>query len=222
MPASNYLQNKLLDYLFRGQAMPANPVIYVALLTCTKGSRQNSFTYAVNDTITLLANNGTQRLYKCTAITTGISTSAQGVLFPGVANEVIVDTGATFTDQDSVLRAVGATFVEPSGNAYARVKAAAGASQALTDWKSTQNDSLASTGTSGSTNNTNTVAFPQATPAGWAVAPAMVWGIALMDAITTGNCLDIGGLTTPQAVAALATPSFAAGQITIPMFGNGL
>lgn len=220
MPASNYLQNKLLDYVFRGQAMPANPVIYVGLLTCTKGSRQNSFAYSLNDTVTLLANNGTQRLYKVT--TAGTTAAAQGTLYPGVANEVITDGTAVLTDQDSSLRASGAALVEPVGNAYARVKAAAGAAQALTDWKSTQNDNLASTGTTGQTSNTAAVTFAQATPGGWAVAPAMVWGIGFFDASSAGNLLDYGGLTTPQAVAALATPSFAPGQITVPMFGNGL
>ena len=73
---SDYLENKMVDLIFRGQAYTA-PVIYVAL-----------YTAAPSD-----AGGGT----------------------------------------------------EVSGNAYARVKAAAGASMALTDWKSTQNDNVAST-----------------------------------------------------------------------------
>src|SRR3954469_20427544 len=110
MPAGNFFQNKLVDWL-RGQAFPAAPAnTSLVLLTCTKGLRQNSLLYALNDTITLLANNGTRRLYKCT--TGGTTAAAQSTLYPGVANEVINDGTAVFTDQDSVLRAKGATFVE--------------------------------------------------------------------------------------------------------------
>jgi hypothetical protein len=219
MPAGNYFQNKCVDWL-RGQAFPGAPAnTYLTLLSCTKGLRQNSFTYAVNDTITLLANNATRRLYKCTSITTGISAAAQSTLYPGVANEVIVDGGATFTEQDSVLRAVGATWIEPSGGSYAR-QAMVGA---LTVWKSTQNDNNASTGTLGQTTNSAPVTFPAA-GTDWIPAPGMAWGFALMDALTlgTGNEIVYGYINSPQAIITGNTPSFAAGALVIPFQGNGL
>jgi hypothetical protein len=217
MPAGNYFMNKLVDWL-RGQAFPGAPAnTFIALLTCTKGLRQSLFTYAVNDTITLLANNGTRRLYKCTAITTGISAAAQGTLYPGVANEVIVDGGATFTEQDSVLRAQGATFVEIVGGSYVRKQM----SGALTTWKSTQNDNLASTGVLGFTVNTVIVDYPTAT-ADQAPAPGMVWGFAVLDGAGAANLIAYGYVNVPQAVVTGNTPSFAAGQMTIAFQGNGL
>ena len=138
---SDYLENKLIDHVFRGQDY-ANPVLYIGLLTAAPS-----------------------------------------------------DSG-------------GGT--EVSGNAYARVKAAAGASQALTDWKSTQNDSLASTGTGGNTTNTNAVNFP---------TPTATWGVVthfgIYDALTGGNLLFWGSLTISKTINQSDTVTFPAGTLSI-------
>lgn len=138
---SDYLENKLIDHVFRGQSYTL-PVLYVGLLTAAPS-----------------------------------------------------DSG-------------GGT--EVSGNAYARVKAAAGASQALTDWKSTQNDSLASTGTGGNTTNTNAITFP---------TPTATWGtvthFGIYDASTGGNLLFWGALTISKTINQSDTVTFPSGTLSI-------
>jgi len=138
---SDYLENKMVDLVFRGQAYTA-PVVYVAL-----------YTAAPSD-----AGGGT----------------------------------------------------EVSGNGYARVKAAAGASQALTDWKSTQNDNLASSGNTGNTTNTNAINFP---------TPTATWGtvthFALYDAATGGNELFWGPLTIAKTINQSDTVTFPAGTLSV-------
>lgn len=124
---SDYLENKLIDYIFRGQAMPANPVIYIGLLTAAPSD----------------AGGGT----------------------------------------------------EVTGESYARVKAAAGAAQALTDWKSTQNDNLASTGSSGQTKNSAAIVFPEPT-ADW----GRVTDFGVYDAPTGGNLLYFTSLAIPKTI----------------------
>lgn len=208
MGFSDYLENKLVDWM-RGQAFPVAPANeFVGLLTSTKGPRANSTLYALNDTISLTANDGKTHLYKCT--TGGTSAAAQGTLYPGAANEAIVDGTATFTEQDSALDA-GTAAVEPVGNGYARVSVPG----ALTAWAGTQGagTTVASSGSSGQTSNNAAVTFPAPTAAGpW----GFVWGVAIWDASTAGNQLYWGGLTTPKTVnASDAAPSFAAASLTI-------
>ena len=137
---SDYLENKLVDHVFRGQAYTI-PVIYVGLLTAAPSD----------------AGGGT----------------------------------------------------EVSGNNYARVKAAASSAQALTDWKSTQNNDVASTGTTGSTTNTNSVTFP---------TPSATWGvvthIGVYDALTGGNLLLYGSLTISKTINQSDTVTFPAAALS--------
>lgn len=138
---SDYLENKLVDHIFRGQSF-TNPVLYVGLLTAAPSD----------------AGGGT----------------------------------------------------EVSGNAYARVKAAAGASQALTDWKSTQNDNLASSGTGGQTSNTAAVSFP---------TPSATWGtvthFGIYDASSGGNLLVHGVLSVSKTINQGDVVSFPAGSLSV-------
>ena len=137
---SDYLENKLVDHVFRGQAYTI-PVIYIGLLTAAPS-----------------------------------------------------DSG-------------GGT--EVSGNNYARVKAAASAAQALTDWKSTQANDVASTGTTGNTTNTNSVTFP---------TPSATWGvvthIGVYDALTGGNLLLYGSLTISKTINQSDTVTFPAAALS--------
>jgi len=138
---SDYLENKVIDHVFRGQAYTI-PVLYVGLLT---GAPSDS----------------------------------------GGGTEV-------------------------SGNAYTRVKAAASTAQALTDWKSTQNDNLASTGSGGNTTNTNAVNF---------ATPTATWGtvthFGIYDALTGGNLLFWGSLTISKTINQSDTVTFPAGTLSI-------
>ncbi len=87
----------------------------------------------------------------------------------------------------------GAGVAEPSGNGYAR-QATAGA-----DWNAAA---------SGAIDNANAIAFAQATGS---------WGtlthFALYDALTGGNMIGHGTLTTSKAVTNGDTVSFAAGAL---------
>jgi hypothetical protein len=140
---SDYLENKLIDYLFRGQAF-ANPVIYI-----------------------------------------GLYTSAP------------TDAG-------------GGAEVSTSGTNYGRIKAAAGSSMALTDWKSTQGNDSVSNGTGGGTSNTAAVTF--GTPSGnW----GQVTHFGIFDAQTNGNLLFWAALTNPKTVNnGDSAPSFAIAALT--------
>lgn len=100
---------------------------------------------------------------------------------------------------------------EVSGNNYARVKTAAGASQGLSDWTATQGGtSGASSGTTGNTTNANAINFS---------IPSASWGnvqwFGLFDAATGGNLIFWGPLTIPKTINAADVVSFPAGALSI-------
>jgi hypothetical protein len=171
--------------------VPCPSSIYVALLTCTKGARQNSTAYALNDTIAVLTNEGTYHLYKCT--TAGTTAASQSTLYPGVRGEAITDGGtAVFTEQGAQLDANASPLVEVSGGSYARVALNA----SLANWAGTQAaaSTTTSTGTNGTTSNNSTITFPTPT-AQWVPSGGAVWAMAIYDQLTNGNLLDWAPLT---------------------------
>lgn len=87
---------------------------------------------------------------------------------------------------------------EISGNAYARVAATF--------------DTVEANGAAGRKKaNDASVLFPKSTPAGWgSVTHFGVW-----DALTSGNCISSGKLTTAITVAANEKPEFEAGSFYI-------
>jgi hypothetical protein len=108
---------------------------------------------------------------------------------------------------------VGTGNVEvTASNGYARVSLGA---SGLTIFKSTQNDSLASTGNTGVSSNTNVITFPTSTGA-WSAGAAIV-GFGLYDALTVGNLWEFGTCTpnTLTVAGTGVTISFAAGTLTI-------
>lgn len=101
----------------------------------------------------------------------------------------------------------GGNFTEPSGGAYARVSTAAA------DWG-------AATGTAPATkSNTATKTFPTAT-ADW-VAGANLTYFGLFDALTVGNLLAFGQLTTAKPVLNGDTASFAIGALVLKLGDPG-
>lgn len=175
---SNYAENKIVDAVFRGQPLGAPATFYVALLTSSHGPRANSTAYALNNTISVLAEDGKLHLYKCT--TAGTTAASQGTLYPGVAGEAITDGTAVFTEQKAGLDS-GAEHVEPSGGSYARQSVAA----SLANFAGTQapGSTTASTGTSGQTSNNNAITWAAAPTANW----NSVWGVAFYDAASAGS-----------------------------------
>jgi hypothetical protein len=94
----------------------------------------------------------------------------------------------------------GTGLAEPSGNAYARKATSA------SDWN-------AATGTNPTvTTNATALAFAEATGS---------WGtisyFALMDALTGGNMLGYGSLTTPKAINSGDTAQFVAGDLSVQL-----
>lgn len=100
---------------------------------------------------------------------------------------------------------------EVTGGSYARV----GVTRSLANFAGTQSagSTTASTGTGGQTSNNGVITF---------AAPTANWGVithfAIFDAITAGNMLVHGALTTSKTVNnGDAAPSFAAGALTFTL-----
>ena len=92
----------------------------------------------------------------------------------------------------------GGNFTEPSGNGYARVAAAAAV------W-----DAAAS----GSKDNGSAITFPQASGGNWGT----VTHFGIYDALTSGNLLGTGALTTSRAINDGDTGEFAAGELDVTL-----
>lgn len=189
---TSFLANKIADWLHRGQTYtPPTANFSVGLLITTRGPRANSTVYALNDTISLIANDTKTHLYKCT--TAGTSAAGQAALYPGASNEVIVDGTATFTEQTSALRA--GTAAEASYGGYARANLAA----SLANWSGTQaaGSTVASSGT-GVPQISNNVALTFGVTA--TSGPAFVWAEATFDATTAGNMLEVLPMTIAKTI----------------------
>jgi hypothetical protein len=117
----------------------------------------------------------------------------RGTAFPAVPANLYVALFTAATDDTNA----GGT--EVSGNAYAR--------QAV----STATSSWSAPGTAGVISNSNVIAFPAATPAGWGT----VSHTALHDAATVGNRIVHGPLGTSKAVGIGDIFQFAAGTLSV-------
>lgn len=187
---TSYLCNKLIDWFWRGVAYTPPSIHYFGLLTSTHGPRANSTAYALNNTISVVGNDGKTNLYKVT--TAGTTAAAQSTLYPGVNNEVITDGSAVLTEQSSALMAQ--TFTEVSGGSYARVGVTANTTNfAATNGATTTTNP--STGTTKSTSNNAAITYPAPT-ANW----GFVWGQGTFDALTVGNMLLVEGLNAAKTV----------------------
>ena len=91
----------------------------------------------------------------------------------------------------------GATIAEPAGGSYAR-KSTAGA-----DW---------SAASSGALSNSNAITFVEAT-ASW----GPITHFALYDALSAGNMLAHGALTSAKTIDSGDTASFAAGDLDVSL-----
>jgi hypothetical protein len=113
---------------------------------------------------------------------------------------------ALFTTADND---AGNARVEVSGGSYARVAV----TSSMANWAGTQGagTTVASNGTSGTTSNNGAITFASPT-ANWGT----VAGIGIFDALSGGNELWYGTLTTPKTVNnGDAAPSFTAAALSI-------
>lgn len=192
---SNYLAAKQAALEFNATAFTYPATVYVALLLASNGVLARSTAYAAGNTVSYVAADGNNHLYKCT---TAGTTAATAPAYPGAENEAITDGTAVFTEQTSGLQA-GTAEVEPAVGGYARVAVAT----------STTNFTV-STAT---VTNAAVITFPSPT-ASWDAAPSEIWGFATYDAATAGNLLRFGPLASDQIVNTGNTVSFAASAMT--------
>jgi hypothetical protein len=192
---SDYVVNSVIDQLLRQQAAIAPTSVYVALIIAENGIHATSTTYGAGATVTVSAEDGEYHLYTTSA---GGESAASAPAFPGMANETVVDGSVIWVEQDANLKS-GAAIVEPTigVGGYARQQIVS----SLANWAGTQGagSTTASSGTSGTTSNNNTVTFPSPT-SNWAASPSVAWGIALYDAATGGNLLFWGPLAPPATI----------------------
>lgn len=95
----------------------------------------------------------------------------------------------------------GTAGTEVAGGSYARVQVA---------W------AAAVQGAPTTKNPTATVTFPQAT-ADWAAGATQVVAFGVHDAVTGGNLIQSGALTTPRNILNLDIPNFAPANLTLTM-----
>lgn len=202
---SKYLANKLIDWFWRGQVFSPPAIHYFAYFTSTHGPRANSTAYALNNTVSVVCNDGKVNLYKVT--TAGATAAAQGALFAGTSNEVITDGTAVLTEQTTGVQD-GTSLVEVAGGAYARVALTA----SLANMAGTQAaaSTTASSGISRITSNNIAITHPAPT-ANW----GFLWALGTFDASTAGNLLMVDGLNTAKTVnSGDAAPSIAISAYT--------
>jgi hypothetical protein len=198
----DYLENKVIDWLLRGQAFAPPATVYFAAIIATRGysNTVRGGNIAQGDTILPAALNG--RIYKCTqAGVAGAGEPNWSTVNGGVTN----DGTAVWTEQTPSIEA--GTFTEPAGGSYARASVLC----SLANMSGTQGagSTTPSSGSSGTSSNNNVITYPAPTGA-W----GLMWGIAYMDAPAAGNALAWAALATPRQVnAGDAAPSFPAASL---------
>jgi hypothetical protein len=210
---TNYLENRIVDHLFRATAFTAPTTIAIGLIRATRGTWAASTVYAVNDTIIPTSANG--RLYRATAVAGTGTSAASEPTWPTTAGGTVIDNAGanqiTWTEQTIALEAGTITEVANAG-AYARVTL----NPSVSNWKGTGNETAgASAGTSGTAKNNLAITFAAPT-ANW----GLIFGFFLVDSAThgAGNILIWSALTTPKNVnSGDAAPSFAIDALTVQL-----
>lgn len=205
MAKSNFLENKVIDWLFRGQAYTPPTTLHFALIRATAGVSPRSTAVTVGQTTVPTTSNG--RMYRCsTAGTTGASEPTWSTTNGGTTT----DGTAVWTEMDADMESDSAvlTGAEVAGGSYARATLAA----SLANFAGTQSagSTTASTGTGATTSNNAVITFP--TPsANWGTVAAIL----VRDAPAAGNQLVHAVLSQPKTINnGDPAPSFAAGAFT--------
>lgn len=173
LSASDYLRAQVLNHILRTNTFAKPSAIYVALLRASRGTWTASTVYSVGDTIIPTTFAG--RMYRCT--TGGTSGSSQPTWTTtdgGTTN----DGSVVWTEHTLSMRA-NTNMNEVTGSGYGRIAV----TQADANW--TDPASLTTI------DNVNEIAFG---------SPTADWGTicfaALYDAVTTGNLLAVGPMSS--------------------------
>ena len=212
---SDYLENMLIDGLFRGGALTAAGAAGSTAVV-NKGIWIASTAYSLGDLVvpisTMTAAGG--KFLRCTTAGTSGSTATLAVPNPG---STLTDGTVTWTAVSGVPAPLALYFglltatpsdtgggTEVSGGSYARQPVTC----SLANFAGTQAaaSTTASTGTNGTTSNNAAITFSPAPTAAWG---SIGW-FGVYDQLTGGNLLWWGALTTAKTVnSGDAAPSFA-------------
>jgi hypothetical protein len=204
---TNFLENKITDWFWRGQAYTPPATHYFGLLVANRGYSNSirSTAVALLDICIPATPNG--RMYRCT---TAGTTGAGEPTWSTVAGGTTADGGTVvWTEMTPDLEA-GTNLIEvsTSGTAYARQPLAA----SLANFAGTQAllSTVASSGTTATTANNAAITYG---------APSANWGVVVAlgtyDAVTAGNLLTYQFLTAPKTINNLdAAPSIAISAFT--------
>lgn len=204
---TDYCENKITDWLWRGQAFSPPANWHVGLIRASRGFSSSIRSTAVSSGDTAIPASPNGRIYR---VTTAGTTGASEPTWCTTQACTTSDGSAVWTEQTTDLEAGNLTNVtEVSGGNYSRVQVTSN----LTNWAGTQSagSTSASSGTSGTTSNNAPVAYG-APSANWGV----IWGFFLADANTAGNICVYSPLTTPKTVNSTdPAPVFSSGAMTV-------
>lgn len=205
--ATNYKENKLQDFMYRGQSLTPPATYHIALIAATLGYSNDNRNTAVTTGDTIIPATPNGHMYRCTTSgTTGGSEPSWTTTQGGTVN----DGTAVWTEMYPDFEAA-ANLTEVSGGDYARASIAC----SLLNFSGTQGagTETASSGTNGTISNNIAIDYPAPT-ANWGV----VAGWVMYDAASGGNAWDWGILTTPKTINnGDAAPSFAAGNLSFAL-----
>lgn len=186
---TNWLNNKLLDWRFRGVTYTPPTAYLFALIRATAGVSPRNTAVTLNQTTVPNSHNG--RMYKCT---TAGTTGASEPTWPTTDGGTVTDGTAVWTEMNADFKSYSSVVsgAEVSGGNYSRVSV----NTTTTNFAATNgagSTTNPSSGTSDSTSNNIAITFGVPS-ANWGVIGANV----LLDG--SGNAHQWNVLTNPKTV----------------------
>ena len=201
---TNYAQNKITDWRWRGQTLTPPATNYIGMIVATKNLSGSIRSAAVLSGDTVLPQTPNGRIYKCT---TAGTTGAGEPTWPTTNGGTVTDGTAVWTEQTTAMLA--GTFTEATYGSYARISIAS----SLANFAGTQGatTTVASSGTSAQTSNNTALAFPAPTS-----GSGTAFGWFSSDASSAGNIWEFGADTTPLAFSSGGSaPTYAISQLVL-------